>query len=57
MELVEIEGVWLNPDAVCLVRAADANEQGWRTEVILQAGQQLFKQPPEAVASALGGRR
>jgi hypothetical protein len=53
MKLIELEGVYVNPDAVCLVREADPNAQGFQTEVICDNGSQLFKLALQEVATLL----
>lgn len=56
MKMVEIEGVWLNPDCVCIVRKTDHNGLGFQTEVIMESGMQMFRVPPEEVAKALSDK-
>ena len=50
MRLVVIDGVWVNPDAVCIVREADSNELGFQTELMTEGGVQLLKTKPSDVA-------
>lgn len=53
MKLVRIESTWVNPEAVCRVECADANAEGFLTELVDMAGKRLFKTPPEEVARLL----
>jgi hypothetical protein len=52
---VNLEGNWINPEQVCVVRPADSNREGFQTEVILAAGMQTLRMSVEEVAEALMG--
>ena len=53
MNLVLIEGVYINPEAVCLVESADMNDLGFQTEVTMQNGRRLFRTGRDVVAEML----
>ena len=53
MAWVELEGKYLNTDDIEVVRAADTNDLGFQTELVLVAGVQLLKMSPAEAAKLI----